>query len=357
MDTDRTARGFGDLDTLAERALREASIPGLAIASVRKGRPPLCRAYGFSCLAPQVRATPSTPFLAASVAKPVVAALLAALAEREMLSLDADVATYLPCAFRNPTHPKVPITVRMLLQHRASLVDDPSWLGTAYSAGDHPVALSEWLTAYFSLDTAFGARGHGTEPPGTTVCYSNAGYALAAWIAERAARMPFDELAHALLLRPLRMSRSSFRLRDILKAGPAVPYTGGVDSPLRPVQHYGYPFYPTGTLRASVEDLARFVLCLLDGGSLDGVRVLSPSTVRVLLPGEGPCLGWARFPQRGPSIRGHEGAGTGAGARVSIDLDREAGTVILGNAEWTLSDPRFQAVEPLEAALALVDDG
>jgi CubicO group peptidase (beta-lactamase class C family) len=324
---------------------------------VRAGSPPLCRAYGFACVTPATAATPSTPFFTASVSKPVVAAVIAALAEREMVSLDADVGSYLPWPFRNPMHPEVPITLRMLLQHRASLVDDESWPGGACRTGDHRVSLSEGLSAYFSLDGAKGPRGHGTELPGSTVCYSSVGYALSAWIAERAARMPFDDLAQALLLRPLAMHHSSFRLRDVLEAGPAVPYAGPAGSALRPVRHYGFALYPAGTLRASVEDLARFVRCLLEDGTLDGVRVLSPATVNVLLPQTGPGLGWARFPGKAPSVRGHEGHCLGAGSRLALDLERRSAVVLLGNAEWTLSDERFQAVEPLESAAFALADG
>ena len=190
----------------------------------------------------------------------------------------------------------------------------------------------------------------GLELPGTTVRYSSVGYALVAWVAEQAANLPFDTLAHALLFRPLGMTRSSFRLRDVLSFGPAVPYVGPMDAPLRAVPHYGYDCYPAGTLRASVEDLARFVRCLLEEGSLDGVRVLSPETVNMLLPRAGPGLGWARFPGKGPSVRGHEGHCIGAGARIAIDLDQRSAVVLLGNSEWTQSDERFKPVEPLEAA-------
>jgi CubicO group peptidase (beta-lactamase class C family) len=284
------------------------------------------------------------------VSKPVVAAVVASLAERRMLALDADVASVLPHPVRNPTYPGDPITLRMLLQHRASLVDERSWTDSSYSAGDHPAALAGWLRAYFALEGEGSPRGYGSERPGTFVRYSNVGYALAAWVAETAAGMPFDELARALVFAPLGMTRSSFRLRDVLDARPAVPHTGAVGSTLRPVTHYGFPFYPAGTLRTSVGDFARFVLCLLDGGAFQGTTLLSPETVGEMLPLEGTGLGWARFPALGPFVKGHEGADVGAGARVTLDLERRAAVIVLGNAEWTTSEARSRAVERLEAA-------
>jgi CubicO group peptidase (beta-lactamase class C family) len=343
-------RSPGSLDALAAKALREASIPGIAIAVVRSGGPTICRAYGLACRRPAIAATPSTPFFAASVSKPVVAAVIEALVERRMVTLDADVGSILPRPFRNPAFSSDPITLRMLLQHRASLLDEPSWTDRAYSVGDHDVSLSEWLTEYFQPRRARGLRGHGPERPGSFVRYSNVGYAVAAWVAEVAAAMPFDRLAHALVFEPLGMTRSSFRLRDVLGSRPAVPYTGPGGSRLRAVEHYGYPFYPAGTLRTSVEDLARFVRCMLDEGAFEGANLLAPETVTEMLPLEGTGLGWARFPALGRFVKGHEGADIGAGARVTVDLERRLGVVVLGNAEWTASESRSRPVETLEAA-------
>lgn len=343
-------RSLDRLDALASRALSEANIPGLVLARVDVRGPTLCRAYGLASRARAVAAAVSTPFLVASVSKPIVAAVIVSLVERRMLALDADVASILPHAIRNPAHPEEPITLRMLLQHRASLLDEHSWTDTAYSVGDHSVPLSEWLTSYFALGLDGASRGYGSERPGTLVRYSNVGYALAAWVAESAAKMPFDDLARRLVFGPLGMTRSSFRLRDVLAARPAVPYTGDADAQLHAVKHYGFPFYPAGTLRTSVEDLARFVRCLLDGGALEGTTLLSPDRVREMLPLEGPGLGWARFPALGPKIRGHEGADIGAGARVTLDSERRTAVIVLGNAEWTASERRLRFVEPLEAA-------
>jgi CubicO group peptidase (beta-lactamase class C family) len=350
-------RSLDRLDALASRALGEANIPGLVLACVDVRSPTLCRAYGLASRDPAVAAVVSTPFLVASVSKPIVASVIASLAERRMLSLDADVSSILPHAVRNPTHPEERITLRMLLQHRASLLDEQSWTDTSYSVGDHSVPLSEWLTSYFALGSAAASRGHGIERPGTVVRYSNVGYALAAWVAESAAGMPFDDLARGLLFGPLGMTRSSFRLHDVLAARPAVPYSGGADSRLRAVKHYGFPFYPAGTLRTSVEDLARFVRCLLDRGTFEGTTLLSPDVVSEMLPDEGPGLGWARFPALGPRIMGHEGADIGAGARVTLDLERRAAVIVLGNAEWTASERRSGFVEPLEAAALGLDYG
>ena len=342
----------------ALRAMRDANIPGLAMATVSANDSTNCCGWGLARRREPSPVTVDTPFLVASVSKPVVAAVIAGLAERRMLAFDEAIDQYLPRPFRNPAFPEQAITLRMLLGHRASLADEPSDVHSTstYSVGDHPTPLGRWLTNYFGLDGSHLPRGHGAERPNTDVLYSDIGYAMAAWIAELAARMPFDEIARALVFRPLGMTHSGFRLRDVLSAFPAVPYVGPVDSPLRPVQHYGYPFYPAGTLRTSVADLARFIRGLLNDGSVDGKEWLSPATVHEMLPLEGPGLGWARFPHIGRFVKGHEGGDLGAGARVTLDLERRVGILVLGNSEWTASPIRSNAVAELEA-IALSADG
>jgi CubicO group peptidase (beta-lactamase class C family) len=70
------------------------------------------------------RATADDPVRIASVSKLVVAIGVMRLVEAGRLDLDADVARWLGRPLRNPAHPDVPITLRMLLSHRSSLKDE-----------------------------------------------------------------------------------------------------------------------------------------------------------------------------------------------------------------------------------------
>lgn len=57
----------------------------------------------------------------ASVQKVFTAAAVFQLVERGLIDLDADVGDYMPFPVRHPGYPDTPITVRMLLAHRAGL--------------------------------------------------------------------------------------------------------------------------------------------------------------------------------------------------------------------------------------------
>lgn len=337
---------------LADAALAAAEIPGLAVAAVTATRTVCALGRGHANVERRLRATETTPFLAASASKLVVAATVMALCERQMLDLDRDVSDYLPFTLRHPAHRSTPITVRMLLGHTGSIEDDTARALGSYVPGDADGALSDWLVGHLGVGpTGEATGGFAADRPGTRRRYSNTGVAIAALAAERAAHLSFDDLARALVLRPLQMSRSSFRLSDFKRAKPATPYQGGLGTPLRPCAHYGYPDYPTGTLRTSAADLARFVRCLLAGGTLERARILSAESVRAMIPGPGEGVGFQISTRNGRTLVGHDGQDVGAAARVLLDVENQTGIVLLGNAAWLATPERARCLLPLQDAL------
>jgi CubicO group peptidase (beta-lactamase class C family) len=322
------------VDDLAAKALVEAEIPGLAVAAIGREGIVFARGYGWANVEHRIPVQASTVFLIGSPSKLVVAAVVFALAEREMLELDADVGRWLPFTLRHPAHTSSAITLRMLLSHRASIVDDEDAMRAAYVAGDSHVPLADWLRAHC---------GFSDDAPGERVRYANTGMAVAALAAEIAGRMPFSDLARALVFRPLGMATSSFRLRDVLDLEPATPY----ETLRKPLAHHGYPDYPTGTLRTSVMDFARFALCILAGGTVGQARVLSPESVDAMLGG----LGFRTFAREGRALFGHEGADAGAGSSVLCDVERGTAVLVFGNARWTHPAERRLLLAPLEDAL------
>ena len=115
--------------------------------------------------------------------------------------------------------------------------------------------------------------------------------------------------------------------------------------------------YPVVDLQSSARDLARFARAILRDGELDGVRVLSPASVRAMLaadPGDADqALAWQLRTIRGRRVAGHEGED--AGATTALFLDRGAGTaaVVLANGDAFGSgdSARAAAIEALLADL------
>lgn len=85
--------------------------------------------------------TPDTPFLVASVSKPVTATALVAAASEGLIALDDDLRGAFSFPVAHPYFPDAPVTPRELLAHASSIVDDPARLAATLAPGDPTVSL------------------------------------------------------------------------------------------------------------------------------------------------------------------------------------------------------------------------
>ncbi|MEI9849525.1 MAG: serine hydrolase domain-containing protein [Sphingomonas sp.] len=109
--------------------------------------------------------------------------------EAGTLDLDRDVSAWLGWRLRNPAFPDVPVTLRLLLSHRASLADGV----------DYAVPLGKRLEDALADPRAWDA-GH---PPGSYFRYANIGFPVIAGVMERAGGERFDRLMRRLVFEPL----------------------------------------------------------------------------------------------------------------------------------------------------------
>ena len=156
-------------------ALSAARCVGASLCAVRAGSVigTLCAGSGGEC----GDVTNDTRFRVASVSKMATASIAARLASSGGLSPDADAGEALGIALRNPRHPGIPVTLRMLLSHTSSLTD-----GEVFSLPDKP--LREAAADFCWLDAA----------PGSRFCYSNLGAALAGAVLEARSGKDLDAL-------------------------------------------------------------------------------------------------------------------------------------------------------------------
>ncbi len=153
-------------------------------------------------------------------------------------------------------------------------------------------------------------------------------------VIEAASGMEFEPFLKARIFDPLKMSSTFFQVpasetkRFVTNYAPI----NGVLFPLDPAVTSIYldkPAFAFGGagLVCSARDYDRFLSMLLNGGSLDGVRVMSPETA---------ALGMSNLLPEGIDMKGTfaEGAGFGAGGRVG--LGAQAGTFGWGGAAGTV---------------------
>ncbi|MDN5851413.1 MAG: beta-lactamase family protein, partial [Actinomycetia bacterium] len=139
-------------------------------------------------------AKPGTPFDIASVTKPIVAVLAAAMLERGVLALDDTVERLLPQYARTD---KARITVGELLTHTSGLPGQVRMYRWAHT----PEQMWDGL-----------ARLPLVAPPGVQVAYSSQGFILLGAILEAAATAPLDEAVRTYVLSPNAMHSTRFGL-------------------------------------------------------------------------------------------------------------------------------------------------
>ncbi|GLR46517.1 serine hydrolase domain-containing protein [Sphingomonas astaxanthinifaciens] len=273
-------------------APRPGVVAGLAFTAAAEGqgfaRGPADPAMGRA-------ATLDDPVRVASVSKLVVAIGVMKLVDQGRLGLDSDLSPLLGWPLRNPAFPDRPVTLAMLLSHTGSVRDhDDQYIvplgATVRAALDRP---GSWDPAH---------------APGTYFTYANMNFPVIASAIERATGERFDRWMRREVLEPLSidacynwatcsdpaiaraivLTQGGKSVRDDLHGvRPACPVFTRDGDPCnlttwKPGDN-GALFAPQGGLRISVRGLARIGRLLLNEGELDGVRLLSPASVRTLL--------------------------------------------------------------------------
>jgi len=339
-----------EIDSFFMKEMKEASLPGISAAIVKKGRILWSGAYGWADIEKKIPVTDDTLFQLASVSKTITACAVMQVVERGGLALDTDINEVLPFKVRNPGHPKIPITLRHLLTHTSGIRDNWDILeGTWVHNSDFPKSLADSMAAYLKpKGDYFDARKNFYKwAPGKKSDYSNVGVALAAYLAELKGGMSFEQLCEKRIFEPLGLNGCGFRLSDVDRSKVAMPY------PLRrrsdhyqPKGHHGYLDFPSGTLRTSARQLARFLLSFVGNGRVDNVRLLKEETVksmrRISFPKIAPEQGlvWFHGNSGGTKVMGHDGGDPGVSTFMHYRLKDGVGFIVLMN-----GDPRKRRFE------------
>jgi len=342
-----TGLGSPALDRFIEQQMDQMHTPGLAVAVVKHGRLIWSKGYGFADLENQVPATADTPFLLASISKTFTATAVMQLWEDGLFELDDDINGYLPFSVRNPKHPDVPITFRMLLEHDSSI---HSRLLPVEFGADASQSLHDWLESYLVP----GGSLYEPElnfldaPPGTEFEYCNIGYGLLGYLVERISGQPFDEYCNAKLFAPLGMVNTSWRISDFpsFSIAPAVPYLYvGPEQWHYRLPSYGSPIYPMGQLNSSANELSKWLIAHMSSGG----PILQPESAALMQTeynqfasggsfSNGYGLGFEittrEWPPTNPSVRiGHTGLFYGAAATMSYRPLKGVGVIVLANGD------------------------
>lgn len=302
--------------------IQKAGIPGAAIAVIVGDRVVWTHGFGVANVETQAPVTPDTLFQIGSVTKSFTAAALLTAASEGRLALDRPVSTYVkglaPCV-GTPT-------LTQLLSHTGGIIDEPDEFGPHGEDGLGAYQRT-WTSEYCLL------------PPGRAFSYSNSGFALAGLALQEADGKPFADVMRTRVLSPLGMTRTTFRPTEAMTWPLAVGHRKGKDGAFEVVRPLANDarLWPAGTLYSSANEMARFVVALMNDGRVDGKQVLpagvapkmrEPNAL-IATTGERYGLGLFLSPFERAS---HGGTMTGYVAEFGVDRSR-LGVVVLTNGD------------------------
>lgn len=305
------------IDTLIAGLVARQEIPGAVALIARYGEVAYLKVWGYRDTETRAPLRPDDIFRIASQSKAITSLAVMMLWEEGRFLLDDRVSRYLP-AFAKPqvltsfnasdtTWESEParseITIRQLLTHTSGIdypsIGSPEFraiyakAGVPSGIGNDRDRLGDKMTVLGGLPLR--------HQPGERFTYGLNSDVLG-HLVEVLSGQPFDEFLRTRIFEPLGMHDTWFYL-PAEKHDRLVTLHDGESGTVVPMRTRAYddvdPNYPRlrGTyfsggagLSSTVEDYARFLQFFLNGGEYDGVRLLGPKTIELMLTDQLPAL-------------------------------------------------------------------
>jgi len=357
---------LGRLHAEIERFVTEGRHAGAISLVARNGRIVDWRTYGKRDLEAGLPMEKDTICRIYSMSKIVTSVAALMLLEEARFRLDDPVGGYLPAlghmkvmtggTAERPllADAKNPITIKHLFTHTS---------GLTYDFGDDTIdriykAARIWESP--SLDEF--VRRVSTVPlvqePGERYTYSISIDVLGALV-EKLSGRSLPDFVSERLFRPLGMKDTGFFVPEAARPRVASVYERGPDGRLQPAKGLrdGEPVTalhtaPTlasggGGLYSTTGDYARFMQMLLNGGQLDGVRILSRKTVELMMANH-----LNHMPR--VTVLSNESDGFGLGGSVRLDLAKGNAPGSVGQFGWAGAATTYANLDPQEKTVALL---
>ena len=353
MSSERLARLHDGMQQLVD----EGRLAGITTMIARRGRLVDFQTYGYRDLEAQDPMAEDDIFRIYSMSKPITGVALMTLYEEGRFQLSDAVEDHIPelsdlqvvqswgaagPILENADHP---MTIRELMSHTAGLaygIGAPGPVDSMYAARG---ALSRDQTLKDMIDklAAMPLR----HQPGTRWYYSIA-VDVQGYLVEVLSGQPFDVFLEERIFGPLGMVDTGFHVPEQDHERFAQYYRYDADGRLTAMPASGAPgsrayldpttfFSGGGGLVSTTMDYMRFSQMLLNGGELDGVRILSPTTVALMTQNQMPREASERAP------------GVGFGLDFSVVLDPVGKEhVSVGEYSWGGAAGTWFWIDPVE---------
>jgi len=360
------------LDALFSGYVERGQIAGVSAQVARRGQTAYRAKYGYADIEANKPLAYDTIFRIASMTKPVTSAALMMLYEEGHFHLNTPISRFIPafkdtpvCVGEDKAGKPIlapleqEITFRHLFTHTAGLSygwNEKDVVDRAYQqaeaklrASGQPITLKMMVESLAALPLAF--------QPGTKWRYSMAIDVLG-YLIEVISGMELDEFMRRRLFEPLGMADTDFYTPPDKAARQAAIYGWSTEAnklerrPIEPQTERPSLLWGGGGLVSTLDDYARFAQMLTNGGILNGVRLLSPTTVALFSINHAPAQALP-YGFRENDLY-HAGYGYSLGTRVLMDVSKTGIAGSVGEFGWDGAFSTYFWVDPKEALYGLM---
>ena len=319
-------------DQFFQTNMAASHVSGAVVVVVDHGRVIVLKGYGVTTPVGGHPIDPDTTlFRLGSITKVLTAITATQLIEEGRIDPASDVNRYLKRIKIPSTYPQ-PVTITELLAHEGGF-------GADLRAVDAPTN-AEANVSPARMQRILVPR---VRPPGRYIAYDNNGWGVLGLTLADATGVSYPDLVRQRIFEPLGMTHAVIGIPDkdlgIVIGEHYVSPDGRVmrinHSMLRPMEQ------GAGDASASGSDMARLMIALLQGGQIDGKRVLSPAgysaitdfdahRLHPMLPGYGRAL-YEDRPDGHFAIR-HDGGMSGSAASMELYPREQVGVFFAVNA-------------------------
>jgi len=318
--------------------MKKLDVVGLSVAVVKKGEIIYANSFGLKNIETKAPLSNTDIFRIASISKSFSATSIMQLIEAGKLSLDDDFSDLVGFKIRNPKFPDKVITLRMIMSHTSSINDSQGYFTLdAINPSKNP----DWAKCYSDY------------APGSGYDYCNLNYNMVGTVIEKLSTERFDNYVKNHILNPLGLyagynvdSLDASRFATLheydattktFKPSPAAynprreeirNYTMGYSTPI---------FSPTGGMKISATDLAKYMSMHMNMGKYQGKRIISKKSAKLMqtkiADEEGYALALTNLDDLipGKKMVGHTGSAYGLYSAMFFHPKEKFGIVVITN--------------------------
>ena len=331
--------------------MQSSPVVGLSVAVVKNNKVIYNHSFGFKDVEKQLPLTNASIFRIASISKSFTTTAIMQLVEEKKIRLDQDISELVGFKVRNPAYPNTVITLKMALSHRSSINDSEG---------------------YFSLDAIDPAKNpnfakcYNAYEPDKGYMYCNLNYNLAGSILEKVTGVRFDKYIQQQILQPLGLyggynvnaldSQLIAKIYEFNKETQGFTLSQNAYAPrTEEINNYTMGrttpiFSPTGGMKISANDLAKYMIMHSQLGKYKDGRIISKKLsqqMQEIISEEenyGMALETTTQLIPGKTMIGHTGVAYGLYSIMFFEPKEKIGFIVISNGCDTKTINGFNAV-------------